>query len=152
MSTDNTSTEILNDLVKINNDRIEGYTNAIENLEAKDGDLKSLFIAMIDESRKCKMALSNELNVLKADTDPGTTNSGKLYRVWMDVKAAFTGHDRKSVLENCEFGEDAAQTAYKTASEDEDLPNHLRVLVLEQKSILKQSHDKIKALRDQQVS
>lgn len=149
MKTPNEVAEILNDLVEINNDRIEGYETAIENLKPEDQDLKSLFISMIDESRKCKMALSNELNVLKSETEEGTTTSGKLYRAWMDVKAAFTGHDRKSVLENCEFGEDAAQKAYKDAANEEGLPANLKALILEQKAALRESHDKVKQLRDQ---
>lgn len=151
MNTENKAAEVLNDLVQINNDRIEGYETAIENLKDGDQDLKSLFVSMIGESQKCKMALSNELNVLKSDTDEGTTASGKLYRAWMDVKAVFTGHDRKSVLENCEFGEDAAQKAYKDASNEEALPAHLKELILEQKATLRKSHDKVKQLRDQQV-
>jgi uncharacterized protein (TIGR02284 family) len=151
MATNNEAAEILNDLVQINNDRIEGYETAIENLKPEDSDLKSIFVSMIGESQKYKMALSNELNVLKSETDQGTTTSGKIYRAWMDVKAVFTGHDRKSVLENCEFGEDAAQKAYKTALNDEDLPRHLKDLILDQKTKLKESHDKIKHLRDLQV-
>lgn len=149
-STNNEIAETLNDLIQINNDRIEGYEKAIENLDDKDQDLKSLFLSMVGESQKCKMSLSTELNVLKSDTDDGTTTSGKLYRAWMDVKAVFTGHDRKSVLESCHFGEDAAQKAYTDAADEDDLPQHLRQLILEQKATLKQSHDKIKLLRDQQ--
>ena len=151
MKTTDKAAEILNDLVQINNDRIEGYEKAIENLKAEDQDLKKVFVSMIDESRKCKMALSNELNVFRKDTEEGSTTSGKLYRAWMDVKAVFTGHNRKSVLENCEFGEDAAQKAYKDASNEEDLPANLKSMILEQKAILRQSHDKIKLLRDQQA-
>lgn len=151
MDTNNESVEILNDLVQINNDRIKGYIKAIENLKNEDEDLKPLFLSMIDESRTCKMALSNELNVLKADTDTGTTNSGKLYRAWMDVKAVFTGHDRKSILENCEFGEDAAQKAYEAAINDDALPHHLKNMILEQKNMLLESHDEIKMLRDQEA-
>jgi len=40
--------EELNDLVEINNDRIKGYTRAIEELKDEDGDLKTLFAGMID--------------------------------------------------------------------------------------------------------
>ena len=151
MKTTDKAAEILNDLVQINNDRIEGYEKAIENLKAEDSDLKSVFVSMIDESRKCKMALSNELNVFRKDTDESSTTSGKLYRAWMDVKAVFTGHNRKSILENCEFGEDAAQKAYKDASNEENLPANLKSMILEQKAVLRQSHDKIKQLRDQQA-
>ena len=151
MKTSNEAAEILNDLVQINNDRIEGYQNALENLKNEDSDLKPLFVSLIGESQQYKLSLSNELNLLNADTEEGSTTSGALYRAWMDVKAVFTGHDRKSILENCEFGEDAAQKAYKDAAKDENLPANLRALVLEQKAKLKQSHDKIKYLRDQQA-
>jgi hypothetical protein len=33
----------------------------------------------------------------------------------MDVKVSFSGNDRQAILESCEFGEDAAQKAYKDA-------------------------------------
>ena len=69
----------------------------------------------------------------------------------MDVKAVFTGHDRKSILENCEFGEDAAQKAYEAAINDDALPYHLKNMILEQKNMLLESHDEIKMLRDQEA-
>ena len=109
------TTTILNDLIQINNDRIEGYERAIKELKDEDHDLKALFAQMIGESHQYKLTLASEVAASGEDIDTGTTNSGKIYRVWMDVKAAFTGHDRKSILENCEFGEDAAQKAYKMA-------------------------------------
>lgn len=143
--------ETLNDLVQINNDRIVGYEKAKQELKDEDADLKALFLEMIHESHKIKMALSTELNVLGSETDSGTTSSGKIYRVWMDVKAMFSGHNRHAILESCEYGEDAAQAAYKTALADEDLPYHLRLLLEEQKYVLRMSHDKIKQLRDQKT-
>lgn len=151
METRTINAEVLNDLIQINNDRIAGYEKAIEELKSEDADLKSLFVRMIGESHKLKMALATEVQALGEDADEGTTNSGKIYRAWMDVKAAFTGHDRKTVLNNCEFGEDAAQKAYKMALAEEDLSADLRSLITEQKSQLRISHDEIKALRDSQV-
>jgi uncharacterized protein (TIGR02284 family) len=38
----------------------------------------------------------------------GTTTSGKLFRVWMDIKSAMTGSDRKAIINSCEYGEEAA--------------------------------------------
>ena len=148
METTTATTEILNDLVQINNDRITGYQKALTELKEGDEDLKHLFISMIDESQKNKMALATEVAANGADIDSGTTNSGKIYRTWMDVKAIFTGHDRKTVLANCEFGEDAAQKAYKSALAEEGLPGYLYSLISEQQITLKASHDQIKALRD----
>ena len=151
MATTTVNTEVLNDLIQINNDRIEGYTKAIEELKSEDSDLKALFVKMIGESHKYKLALATEVQALGVDAETGTTNSGKIYRAWMDVKALFTGHDRKTVLNNCEAGEDAAQKAYKMALNEEELSANLRSLITEQKAALRVSHDEVKALRDAQA-
>ena len=140
--------EILNDLVEITNDRITGYQKAIEELHVEDTDLKNLFVEMIRQSHRHKAALVQELQVMGVEPDTGTTTSGKIYRAWMDIKAVFTGHDRETVLKNCEFGEDAAQKAYKTALESEGLSANIRSLISDQKMELKASHDEIKSLRD----
>jgi len=148
MSNQTANYETLNDLVEINNDRIVGYEKAIEELHPEDSDLKSLFAQMIVESQKLKMELATEVQRYGSDIETGTTNSGKIYRAWMDVKAIFTGHDRKTVLSNCEFGEDAAQKAYKTALDMDNLSEDVRALITKQKAQLRVSHDEIKALRD----
>src|SRR5205809_139661 len=143
--------EVLNDLIQINNDRIAGYERALKELKDATGDdLRSLFLSFIDQSRNFKSALGTEVQTLGADMDKGTTASGKIYRAWMDVKALFTGHDRQTVLDNCEYGEDAAQKAYKSALETENLPAYLYALITRQKEELKRSHDEVKALRDQE--
>ena len=151
MKTATATAEVLNDLILINNDRIEGYERGRKELKDGDADLKSLFLNMIGESQKYKMALATEVSALGEDIETGTTNSGKIYRVWMDVKAMFTGNDRQTVLNNCEFGEDAAQNAYKMALEEEDLPSNIRELISDQKASLRTSHDEIKRLRDAQA-
>ncbi|TKC12916.1 PA2169 family four-helix-bundle protein [Pedobacter polaris] len=150
METRTANAEILNDLIQINNDRVVGYERAIEELKPEDSDLKTLFVKMIGESHTYKMALATEVQALGEEIEVGTTSSGKIYRAWMDVEAVFTGHDRKTVLNNCEFGEDAAQKAYKMALEEDELSADLRSLITEQKAQLRVSHDEIKALRDAQ--
>jgi uncharacterized protein (TIGR02284 family) len=141
--------EVLNDLVMINNDRITGYQRAIKELKQNDSDLKSLFDHMIVESQQIKSDLAHEIQVLHGDVESGSTEMGKIYRAWMDVKAIFTGENRHTVLSNCEAGEDAAQKAYKKALETDRLPGFLRELLTRQQETLKQSHDEIRDLRNQ---
>lgn len=141
--------EVLNDLIAINNDRIEGYEKALKETKPEDADLKGLFTAMIAESHQLRNALGNEVQATGGTMENSTTASGKVYRAWMDVKAIFTGHDRHTVLSNCEASEDAAQRAYKDALDHEILPAYIRELLAQQKEELKRSHDKVKALRDQ---
>ena len=142
-------TGILNDLIRINHDRIVGYEKAIDELKSEDADLRTLFQRYIQESRGYADELTHEVTRLGGDPADGTTNSGKIYRVWMDLKAVVTGHDRKTVLNNCEFGEDAAQKAYDMAlNADVAYEAPLRDLSVQQKAKLKVGHDEVKRLRD----
>ena len=142
------TTEVLNDLIQINNDRIEGYERAAKETDAEDKDLRSLFNNMAAESRKYKMGLISHLHPAE-EPAKGTSLEGKIYRAWMDIKATFSGSSRKAILASCEFGEDAAQKAYKEAMA-EDIPIDIRDLISKQQSMLEQSHDKIKRMRDMQ--
>ena len=148
METIKETVEILQDLIQINNDRITGYERAMKELSDEDEDLKILFAGMIDESRQAKLALAEEVQVMGADVNEGTTASGKIYRAWMDVKAIFTGESRESILENCHTGEHAALKAYTAALEYEHLPLFLREMIEKQKSIFEASHDEVKSLHD----
>ena len=106
MATNDNLVGVLNDLIRINNDRIEGYHRANNEARDIDADLRAIFTRMADESRQYASELTQEVVKLGGEPATGTTASGKIYRAWMDVKATFTGHDRESVLASCEFGED----------------------------------------------
>ena len=138
--------EILNDLIKIHNDRIAGYERAT--IETENTDLKTLFTSFIGDSHKFKLALATEVQTYAKDIENTTSSGGDLHRAWINVKAFFTGHSPKSVLEECEFGEDATQKAYKSALEEERLPAYLRDVLTEQEVTLKAAHDQVKTLRD----
>jgi len=148
METKEATIDILNDLVHINNDRIAGYERAMKEAGEENADLKEVFSRFIADSHQCKMELGTEIQALGEDMDTDSTTSGKIYRAWMDVKAVFSGHSRKAILENCEFGEDAAQKAYREALDDEELPAFLRETITRQKMRLRAAHDEIKAMRD----
>ncbi len=145
--------EVLNDLVKINNDRIAGYERAIRETNDLDVDLKGMFEGMIRESEQYKNDLIAKLGALGGEVSTDTTLSGKIYRAWMDVKATFTGSSRKAILENCEFGEDAWRRAYEAAlSSDAEMSTEVRQLITEQYNSEKNSHDLIKKYRDAHTS
>lgn len=145
--------ETLNDLVRINNDRVVGYEKAADQTKADDTDLQAIFLKMADQSRKYVNELDSKITELGCDPADGTTGAGKIYRVWMGVKNLFTGADRKSILESCEFGEDAAQKAYNEALEtDAEMNAEVRQLIMDQKNSLKTAHDTIKKYRDMQTA
>ena len=140
--------DVLNTLITINNDRIEGYETASK--ETEESDLKAMFAKFISTSQKCKEELSREVNTLGGEVAEGTKVSGKFFRAWMDVKAALTGKDRKAILNSCEYGEDEAKDTYEKALEnDSEHLNPKQISMIDaQKMSLKGDHDHIKALRD----
>lgn len=152
METIEKSVEVLNDLIEINNDRIIGFEHASKDLEANDSDLKAIFDNMASESRKNVQVLTTLVNRIGGEAETGTSATGAIHRAWLDVKATFSGHDRKSVLAECERGEDAIKRAYKDAlTTDNGLPLEVdRILVQQQEGIIA-AHDKIKFLRDHQA-
>jgi len=139
---------VFNTLITINNDRIEGYETASK--ETEEQDLKSLFARFISTSQKCKQELVNEVNALGGEVAEGTMISGKFFRVWMDVKAALTGKDRKAILDSCAYGEDEAQDTYENVLKNdfEHLSAFQQTLIYAQKSLLKADLKHVKVLRD----
>lgn len=141
--------DVLNDLIRINNDRVRGYEKATENLKTNDPDLTSMFSNFQRESRENEQELRSAVNRLGGEPAADTTISGKIYRGWMDVKEKFGGDDRKSILESCEFGEDAAQQAYKSALEEaEELSPEIKEIITRQQRSLRGAHDQVRSLRD----
>ena len=143
---------VLNTLITINNDRIEGYETASK--ETEEQDLKTLFAQLASTSQKCKNELTNEVSNLGGTAAEGTLTIGKFFRVWMDVKAALTGKDRKAILNSCEYGEDIAKGTYEKAleSDKENLNLEQQTMIKAQHTLLKADHDKVKSLRDSLIA
>lgn len=139
---------LLNDLILINNDRVLGYKKAMEELKKDDSDLKLLFQEKANQSIDYKTELKQKVVETGQKVEEGTTNAGKIYRVWMDVKAFFGGSERKVVLDNCEDVEDAALAAYNDALSSEGLTPDVRSLLTNHHAELKISYDRIKALKN----
>jgi len=142
------SIEVLNTLVEINNDRIEGYEKASN--ETGEQDLKSLFVEFANTSHKCKNELVGEIYKLGGKPTEGTKMSGKFFRVWMDLKMALTGNDRKTILNLCEYAENMALETYEYTIKNnyEYLSVKLKSLIYAQKELLRSDQVLVKSLHD----
>lgn len=144
---------VLNDLIRINKDRTEGYEKAVEELKPTDIDLATMFTNMSNTSVQNANELSVEVRNLGGEPASDTTQSGKLYRVWMDIRSGVSARDRKSILSLCEFGEDSALKAYKLALEsDAEIPSEIRQVILDQQEKVQSGHDIVKRYRDMNES
>jgi uncharacterized protein (TIGR02284 family) len=131
-------TNMINDLVLINNDRIEGYQKAIEAAGPEDSDLKKHFAKTISHSRDHILRLRDTVWSLGGEVEEGTTVKGKIFRSWMDVKTFLSLNDRESILKACESGEEAALEAYDMAlASDLEMKVDIRQLLMDQRVSIK---------------
>ena len=141
--------DALNELVKINNDRIQGYEKAIEDNE--DHSLDGLFRHYVVQSQNFRAQLADHIVRIEgtAVTDATTTDlTSKIHRAWIDIKAALSGKDKSAVLSSVEFGENAAIESYEDALENEHLPAYIKADIQHQLTELKEAHDRIKSLEE----
>jgi len=142
--------DVINDLIKINNDRVEGFEKAGKDLEGNDSGLIAIFNKLAGESQQNVAELTGIVQQYGGEAAEGTSTSGDLHRAWIDIKSTFTGSDTEAILNECERGEDAIKSAYRSVlySENELDPEITALLQKQQVGII-EGHDLIKSLRDQ---
>lgn len=134
------SIEVLNKLVTLHNDRIKGYEIALT--ETHDEEVQSLFLDLASTSHACRNGLINEIYKLGGQATNGTRLSGKVFRLWMDIKAALTGRDLCYILDSCDFGEAFIASLYQNI-----LTNKAHLLSDEQYKMIKVQEENLKADR-----
>ncbi len=139
---------MLNDLVKINNDRREGYIKA-EEQAADNFNLKSIFKDKSLQSLGFSNDLKSYIQALGGNYNEDTSLAGKLFITWMSIKNTVTPNNSNSILDSCEFGEEAAIKAYDYAlRSDVEIPAEIRQHILEQQTAIRKANDLIKKYRD----
>lgn len=136
---------VLNDLIEISRDGAEGFRTCAE--DTSEQVLKLYFEDRAQSCEKAVRELGAEVRRYGGDPDTTGTVKGALHRAFVDLKAAITSLDNLAVLEECEWGEDAALAAYQKALREE-LPSDLRALLEKEYEGAKRNHDRVRQLRD----
>jgi len=136
---------ILNDLIRINIDRISGYEKAAHEEKTPEPALREVFYRMATESR----AYVNDLHaqVIRLGGAPVTqaTITGKIYLYWLEGNNRFDGADRPGRLAACQAAQKATETAYRQALE-EPLPADLHYLIESQLWSLERADQQLRGL------
>lgn len=137
--------EVLEDLIKINRDRVEAYKRA--SYDTSVSDLKDIFRQMADESRKNITDLTKEIMIINQHQEPmEIKDEDKIYADWKEIPLKFVHRDSNTFLNLCEFSESTIINAYQQAISK--LEHSLAMeLVKRQEESLKASLEAIKAYR-----
>lgn len=136
---------VLNDLIETSHDGEKGFAKAAR--EVADPSLKSLLVEGAMRCRGGARELEAEVRAMGMEPARGGTIAGALHRGWITLRAGANSRDARSVLAECERGEDFAKARYATALQ-EDLPAELRSIVQRQYEGVVSNHDRIRELRD----
>lgn len=146
---DNSKTvSVLNDLLTITNDRIQGFSKVEDKVWEGYPHLRADYDNMVAQSATMKNELSGLITERGGEPDQTGSAAGSIHRAWIDVKNAFSGDNAEASLGNVVYGEQAAIDAYQSALDSGDLCPESSRVVLDQLHHLKASHDKFKNLED----
>lgn len=146
---DNTKTvSVLNDLLNITNDRIDGFSKVEDKVWDHYPALRNDYDQMVSQSLTMKNELSDLITERGGTPDNSGSAAGAIHRAWIDVKNSFAGNNAEATLGNVVYGENAAINAYQSALDSGDLCPESSRVVLGQLHHLKASHDKFENLED----
>ena len=137
---------LVNELIETLKDGQKGYAEAMTDVE--DTQLKSTFKEYAAQRAEYITELEDQMYKLNMKPDEESSITGTVHRAWINLKGALTSKDNKSILTECERGEDYAKKAYQTALEANDLPSGLKPVIEKQYQGVIAAHDKIRMLRD----
>jgi uncharacterized protein (TIGR02284 family) len=136
----------LHELLLFVNDRIEGYQRAVN--ESQDVKLSGYYKQLVSQSQQFANKLNQHLRQQDGSQEKGKTVKGRLYRAWMDAKAALTGADEKAILGSNIYGEEWALKAYEDALDQDTLAGTLRLELERQYAISQNTYKELQKLDD----
>ncbi|WP_374462518.1 DUF2383 domain-containing protein [Chryseobacterium sp.] len=140
---------VLNDLLHITNDRMEGFEKVEGKVWEMYPDVKDEYDHMISQSKIMKNELINLITEKQGVPDGSTSIVGALHRTWIDIKNSFTmGNLVESTLENVVFGEKAAIETYENALISGNLSEKSNKIVSEQLRSLKNSYNQFRKIEE----
>lgn len=139
---------VLNDLLNITNDRIEGFSKVEDKVWDTHSALKADYDQMVSQSQTMKSDLIRLINECGGNADNTTSTAGALHRAWIDVKNSLSGDKDESTLGNVVFGEKAAIDAYQDALDSGDLTPQSAQVVSDHLHHLKSSYARFENLEE----
>lgn len=140
---------VLNDLLHIINDRLEGFEKVEGKVWEKNHKLQDQYEHITSQTKIMKNEIIDLITHRGGNAADSASLSGSLHRVWIDLKNSFiVGHLEESTLQNAIFGENAAIQAYQKALDSKDLDLESAEIVAEQLKKIKDSCHEFKGIYD----
>lgn len=135
----------LNTLLATTIDSIKGYEESAQNIDNER--FREIFRQNADERQDVVTRLREEVRRLGGDPEESGSFMGAAHQRFEDLKAAITGRDEKSIVNEVERGEDYIKGKFETALESGDLIGDSRSTVEQCYQTVRRGHDQISQLK-----
>ena len=109
----------LNSLIETTVDSVTGYEDSAKNVDNER--FREIFRSRADERQKVAEELRSEVRRLGGDPEASGSFMGKAHQRFEDLKAAITGRDEKSIINEVERGEDYIKGKFEAALQSDEL-------------------------------
>ena len=147
MTDHNHSEEIstLNTLIATTIDSITGYENSAKDVDSER--FREMFRQRADERQRVVEELRSEVRRLGGNPEDDGSFMGKTHQRFEDLKAAITGGDDKSIINEVERGEDYLKEKFETALNSDALNGDSRSVVERCYQSVRSGHDQMSQLK-----
>lgn len=126
-------------------DSINGYRDAAENAEGSQ--YQQLFREMADNRSRVVEDLRAEVRRVGGNPPDDGSFLGSTHQRFLDLKAAVTGRNDKSIINEVERGEDYLKEKFETALNNADLAPESRSVVERAYQSVRQGHDRVRDIK-----
>ena len=147
--------EVLNDLIRINRDREAGYNKMSRELTPAEHNLRSAFERKAQESRNnivqlqtMAVDIQHQLPTEIEFQQAANNVSGKIYKMWEEVKDFFSGKDKSAVLRSCVDRDAKATFCYENALRETTLPENISSVLNQHRACLANGQKELTSLID----
>jgi uncharacterized protein (TIGR02284 family) len=126
-------------------DSINGYRDAAQHAEGSQ--FQQLFRRMADDRSQVAEDLRSEVRRLGGNPPDDGSFLGNTHQRFLDLKAAITGRDDQSSINEVERGEDYLKEKFETALNSQDLPVESRSVVERAYQSVREGHDRVRDLK-----
>jgi len=135
----------LNTLIATTIDSITGYEDSAQNIGNER--FREIFRQRASERQQIVGQLRAEVRRLGGDPEDSGSFLGKAHQRFEDLKAAITGRDEKSIINEVERGEDYLKGKWQAALQSNSLRGESHDLVERCYQSIKSGHDQMSALK-----
>ena len=135
----------LNTLIATTIDSINGYEDSAQNVDNQR--FREIFRQRANERQQVVEELRAEVRRLGGNPEDDGSFMGKAHQRFADLKAAITGRDEKSIINEVERGEDYLKSKWQSALQSGDLHGPTHNLIERCYQSIKAGHDQMSNLK-----